>query len=716
MLMTSLFHISWMTKGERRNTNSLCWLSTSNHFVRTVIESTTGATEIENQMNVTVVFPDSSLPSPTNGGFNNQEEFRKFILEHQNGKWKTEFTARPTSERQHDYINDTIGDAFPLQFPYGHTGLQGDPAVTELKEKKHRKRIMVFRKLLRHRKPSFHYPLFNLIIENLIMRDKVFLQTKIICSVKSSETCTMGEKYGCMSPNKLENAIQDARNNRSIQYSSTGEHQFLRSIKSLCGKLPHSNEACMEARRIYFSYLMQFGIPAIFLTITPDDLRSFRVVVYALSSQNVNSYAEVDPKTFSESDILTDFNVRREARVQHPGLCAEEYQRIMELVIKHFFNWDTKTNRSKGMGLFGEVLAWCLATEEQGRKSLHGHYLVYLKNWNRLMKILQRMKDEATNEGAWKYAEAHRDAKRIFQNACSARLFSDFEVSKPLSDSPVFYHEKCQSERKAKKMRFTVKPVEDQILREMRHKANCHIHNGRIASCRKCSKTFSINEIIENALNTHLGNNEYEFRFPEKRCQPLDRIVYEMGKDFSWIDKNEYDQAIRYYVGNAITNVHLTKHTQRCFKKGAECYANLPDGISEADILVYNPQFDIWSDWCGNKEKRWMLRFQPKRLIEDVFMNIHNSVITKLLLCNNNIQIGMNGRSILYCTGYQVKSQQKEERHAFEKVSKVLCKVMRKQVSPIKHRMRHGNENLTKIILRQKQKNYQFQNINSDFV
>jgi hypothetical protein len=40
---------------------------------------------------------------------------------------------------------------------------------------------------------------------------------------------------------------------------------------------------------------------------------------------------------FSESEILLQFNVRREARVQHPGLCSEEYQRMMELVIKHLF-------------------------------------------------------------------------------------------------------------------------------------------------------------------------------------------------------------------------------------------------------------------------------------------------------------------------------------------------------------------------------------------
>ena len=130
----------------------------------------------------------------------------------------------------------------------------------------------------------------------------------------------------------------------------------------------------------------------------------------------------------------------------------------------------------------------------------------------------------------------------------------------------------------------------------MRHKKTCHIHKGRIATCVKCSKSFTINDIVENALNVHLGNDKNEFQFPEKKCQPLDRIVYEMGKDFSWMERNAYDQSVRYFAGNAITNVHLTTHSKRCFKKGAECYTNLPDGISESNTVVYNTEKDSWSN------------------------------------------------------------------------------------------------------------------------
>jgi hypothetical protein len=146
------------------------------------------------------------------------------------------------------------------------------------------------------------------------------------------------------------------------------------------------------------------------------------------------------------------------------------------------------------------------------------------------------------------------------------------------------------------------------------------------------------------------------------------------------MDGDAYSQAVRYFVGNVISNSHLTTHANRCFKKGAKCYANLPDGGSRANTTIFNEETDLWSDWCGNKEDRNMLRFQPERPIEDVFMNTHNPTITKLLLCNNNVQVGMNGRSVLYSTGYQVKSQQKEAKMAFERVLKVLCKVMQKQV------------------------------------
>ena len=149
----------------------------------------------------------------------------------------------------------------------------------------------------------------------------------------------------------------------------------------VCEELPHSNEASRSARKTYFSFLMKYILPAIFLTISPDDTKNYRIMLYAL--KEVKPFGEYDPKDFSDDDVVASLKVRRQVHFDHPGLCAEEYNRIIDLVVQHFFNWDKEKQESLGLGFFAEVLAWCLATEEQNQKSLHGHFLVCIKNWSK---------------------------------------------------------------------------------------------------------------------------------------------------------------------------------------------------------------------------------------------------------------------------------------------------------------------------------------------
>ena len=129
------------------------------------------------------------MPQPTNGGFATQEEFRKWMMGKKDGKWQSEVHARPLSEQVQDYKDDSIADAFPLLFPYGFTGLPNDPAVVKLSKRKRKKQNLkrrrhnVFRKYLQHRKPTFHQPLFNLIVENLLMKEIIFDKTKMYCNL-----------------------------------------------------------------------------------------------------------------------------------------------------------------------------------------------------------------------------------------------------------------------------------------------------------------------------------------------------------------------------------------------------------------------------------------------------------------------------------------------------------------------------------------------------
>lgn len=307
-----------------------------------------------------------------------------------------------------------------------------------------------------------------------------------------------------------------------------------------------------------------------------------------------------------------------------------------------------------------------------------------MKDWGTVLDRLQR-KNQVDVDGEMSYEEAVKKAKKFYKNACSAQLFTDFAPGKKLSEKPVFHHKECRGKRKDNQMRFTVKPVSDQYLREMRHKKHCQTRNGIIGTCEKCQKQFSVNEIVANALSTHIGKNVKTIRFPEPKTSGsgsrLDRFVYELGKDLSWDKEDGCSRALRYFSANALTNVHLTTHTKRCFKKGPECYADLPDCVSDTVEILFNTGIDAWSNWLGQKEDRSMFRFQPRRPIDSVFMNTHNEILTLSTLANTNVMVGMNGRSVLYVTGYQVKSQQQEEMRAFEAVSRVFVALLERQVS-----------------------------------
>jgi hypothetical protein len=73
--------------------------------------------------------------------------------------------------------------------------------------------------------------------------------------------------------------------------------------------------------------------------VNPDDQRNFRIKLYAFCTPvKVKMSGEYDPNEFSDEEVLADFNVRQDARLDHPAHCAEEYECIINLFIKHLFN------------------------------------------------------------------------------------------------------------------------------------------------------------------------------------------------------------------------------------------------------------------------------------------------------------------------------------------------------------------------------------------
>jgi hypothetical protein len=88
----------------------------------------------------------------------------------------------------------------------------------------------------------------------------------------------------------------------------------------------------------------------------------------------------------SEENCLADFVLQRDTRIKYPGACSLEFQSVMQILTKCMLRWDTKIQSSKGKGILGRVLAFSGADEEQGRKTLHRHWQIWVQELNQTLQ------------------------------------------------------------------------------------------------------------------------------------------------------------------------------------------------------------------------------------------------------------------------------------------------------------------------------------------
>ena len=92
--------------------------------------------------------------------------------------------------------------------------------------------------------------------------------------------------------------------------------------------------------------------------------------------------------------------LRQDQRIKYPGACAQEYHSAIEIVMEHLFGWDKKKQRGRP-GILGTLQAFCEAIEEQGRGTLHGHFLIWVTNFDLLREMIHD-KNKAVKESAKK--------------------------------------------------------------------------------------------------------------------------------------------------------------------------------------------------------------------------------------------------------------------------------------------------------------------------
>jgi len=71
--------------------------------------------------------------------------------------------------------------------------------------------------------------------------------------------------------------------------------------------------------------------------------------------------------------------------MKYPGACLLEFQSVMQILTKCMLRWDTKTQSSRGKGILGMV-AFFGADKEQGRKTLHRHWQIWVQELNQTLR------------------------------------------------------------------------------------------------------------------------------------------------------------------------------------------------------------------------------------------------------------------------------------------------------------------------------------------
>lgn len=123
-----------------------------------------------------------------------------------------------------------------------------------------------------------------------------------------------------------------------------------------------------------------FGLPALLFTITPVDDVNYRIRIYADETMEGIQSAINAENIQGLRDFVIDC---RKISREYPGLAALDFENVLKVTVEHLLGWSIREGKNKpDEGLFGDIVAFCSAVEEQGRKVLHSHMLIWIRGWD----------------------------------------------------------------------------------------------------------------------------------------------------------------------------------------------------------------------------------------------------------------------------------------------------------------------------------------------
>jgi hypothetical protein len=646
-----------------------------------IIDKSTGLESVDNnvelQQELTVVFPDATL-DPSTAGYETVEEYKKVIDSLNSCTFKAEINI-PESKYVRDFESSNFVVAFPRHFPFGYGGpeevrtLQKDGSLGLVLKDKYVAHLINLSNL------HFQEPLFTLVCFNLFHRQKMVESS--CWRVRSKEG--RSQRISDLTPDIVLDEIR-IRNARRIHAPELNRDasEFLGQISAMSKALPHTNEAATKGRKDVLSMQANFGFPDIFFTISPPDDNSFIITVYCGIEelpQNVN--------ILTEEELTRLAKYRDNLRFKYPGVSTLNFERVLNVVMKEIVGWNNKLG-----GFFGKPKAYFYSVEEQARKTLHVHMLIWINDLPYVKDDLPYGMDDEKRKSNLAMCRLKNYVDRV-QSCCLIG-------NKFRTDS-----HKCVK-------RFgKVLVKSNQALRFLRHKEGCRTERCAMAYCPDCEKEWTSDElalchliikkrksvpaygsiitdeispeqtnVTESVLtygsvNT-IRNSDQETIEPEvKRNKGFVTVLKEkarLGKRFlSEVIYQSKLAGTQVEVADEVNvnyNVHSTSHVRSCFRdKSPECRYKFPKKGSKRTRIDFPDEGQDWFSYTGVCCKRRIIEIFPQRGAFDVCMNNYCPIVSQTkLACNSNVSVLVNGVQAFYVTKYATKKTQEDDKSEYE--------------------------------------------------
>lgn len=287
------------------------------------------------------------------------------------------YVVRPKLNFENDGDKWCLEKRYPDLFPTGKGGFG------------QKRKIPISRKaltsyLLRQSTRQFQHPSFVLPVYNMLVREdmasKSFVRTKLPSSIYNPDgsKMTRGEAFSKIPLTDLKAAAEFqkkcAETSRKglplpkppAQLDDSLAPEFFTDMRIATEIMQHSEAAARRDRQDVNAAHNSNGKADIWLTVTPDDTKSFQVHYYAFGKADDNLI--VPPASF-----------RFDTVAKHPVAAALNKEKVVKLLIKDVLGWDSERNSPyEEGGYFGVIKAYVRVIEEQGRLTLHSHWLIWL--------------------------------------------------------------------------------------------------------------------------------------------------------------------------------------------------------------------------------------------------------------------------------------------------------------------------------------------------